>query len=110
MQSYKNLIQNQRLFPDNYNHEIELIFEKLPQKHAEKQADLSQRELTNELLSDSPHYIQFYNAFMSLNDKYGPNGNYHTLYENSADYIRCRYPTIYTRRQKDFTGDFSQLQ
>ena len=87
-----------------------LIFNKLPQKHAEKQADRSQRELTQELLSNFPHYIQFYNTFMNLNDQYGPNGDYHTLYEKNADFIRCRYRTIYTRRQKDFIGDYSQLQ
>lgn len=111
MQSSKDLTQNQRiLFTDNYNNEISSIFNKLPQKHAEKQANRDQRELTQELLSPFPHYIQFYNVFMNLNDKYGPNGDYHTQYEKDADFIRCRYPTIYTRRQKDFTGDFSQLQ
>jgi len=99
-------MQNSRLFPMNYYSEVSAIFEKLPEKHAEKQAETSQHELSLNLLADTA-YLPFYKIFMKLNETYGPDGDYAKKYLGDAAFIRCRYPTIFTRRQKEFSGDHS---
>lgn len=102
----KSAREYNRLFPVDYYTDILSIFNRLPEKHAEKQAEAKQQEIAQRILSGTP-YMDFYRIFMRLNEHYGPNGDYASAYEGDAAFIRCRYPNIFTRRQTEFSGGVS---
>jgi hypothetical protein len=102
----KAVIMQHRLFPEDYYASIYSIYEQLPEKHAEKHAEKQQREISLRLTSGTP-YLYFYEIFMRLNEKYGPNGDYASLYQGDPAFIRCRYSNIFTKRQVEFSNGTS---